>query len=335
MKIVYIFRPKRSAFSIEKVFETIINSVRNNTNNNVSISKLKPFKIWPLGMLYYIIKFCIISYCNKSCIYHITGDVHYIASFMNPHRTVLTIHDLASLKNPNTPWYSRILCYWMWYYVPLKRLKYITCISNKTKQELLEAFPWIKASITVIPNPVDDSFNYSFKSFNTQKPTILHIGTNSNKNLGRVISSIDGIKSHLRIVGALSDDIIELLHKHNIDYTNVSNLTDEEIIEEYKKADIVSFPSLYEGFGMPILEGQAIGRAVLTSNIEPTCSISGGGACLINPQSIDEIRNGFFYIINDPKYRENLIHIGLRNIAFYRSDKIATEYFNLYKTIML
>ena len=53
--------------------------------------------------------------------------------------------------------------------------------------------------------------------------------------------------------------------------------------DRYAAADIIIFPSLYEGFGLPILEGQKAGRAVLTSNIPPMTEVAGGGACLVDP----------------------------------------------------
>ena len=80
---------------------------------------------------------------------------------------------------------------------------------------------------------------------------------------------MNGIDCHLRIIGKIDINIQTLLDENKIDYTNAFNLSDNEIIEEYKKCDIVNFPSTHEGFGMPIIEGQAIGRVVLTSDLSP------------------------------------------------------------------
>jgi glycosyltransferase involved in cell wall biosynthesis len=110
-------------------------------------------------------------------------------------------------------------------------------------------------------------------------------------------------------------------------------LTNSEIIEEYIKSDIVSFPTLYEGFGMPIIEGQKIGRPVLSSNIDPIIEISDGSALLIDPFDISSIRNGFIKIIEDPYFRNDLIIRGIANSRRFDSMTIAKRYIELYKKI--
>ena len=66
------------------------------------------------------------------------------------------------------------------------------------------------------------------------------------------------------------------------------------MIQEYKDADLISFPSTFEGFGMPIIEGQAVGRPVITSNIEPMVSVAADAAILVDPFNIESIRECFF-----------------------------------------
>ncbi len=82
------------------------------------------------------------------------------------------------------------------------------------------------------------------------------------------------------------------------------------MLEAYHRADIVSLVSTYEGFGMPIIEGQAIGRAVIAGNVASMPEIAGDGACLVDPYDVPAIRTGILRIINDPEYRESLIARG-------------------------
>ena len=327
MTIEYIFRPKGDV-SIEKVFASVIKAVMKRDDCTVRRSFVKAFRLWPIGILYNMLRYCLKSHIHKDRIYHITGDVQYVACLMNPQNTILTIHDLVPLRNRHVPWYSRILCYWLWYRFPLKHLHLITCISEATRQDLLCAFPWAEEKIKVVINPVDETFTYTPKPINVISPRILHIGTKENKNLLRVIVALNGHPCHLRIVGKLSKEQQDALANSSVEYSNVYKISDEQIIQEYKDADLVSFPSLFEGFGMPIIEGQAIGRPVITSNIEPMLSIAGGAAIIINPHDVESIRMGFFSHTEEELLQ--IVEKGIQNAKRFSSESVAADYMNIY-----
>ena len=215
----------------------------------------------------------------------------------------------------------------------LKFAKAITCISSKTFQEVQKHISRPTGKLVVIPNPIDRRFAFSPKEFNTECPTILHIGTKPNKNLTRTIMALKDIKCKIRIVGRVDDSDIDLLKKYNINYSIVSDLSDEEIQQEYINAEIINFPSYYEGFGMPIIEGQAIGRLVITSDIDPMRTVAGNGAILCNPYDIKSIRRGYLKVINDDSYRGDIIKAGSDNVENYRLEYITKKYFNLYKSL--
>ena len=137
----------------------------------------------------------------------------------------------------------------------------------------------------------------------------------------------------MRIIGQISDSDLNLLHKYNIDFSNSYNLTDDDLLNEYEKCDIINFPSTHEGFGMPIIEGQATGRLVVTSNISPMKEVAGLGACLCDPYSVQSIRDTYLKILHDEKYRNEKIRLGLENVKQYRSDIIANKYINLYNSL--
>jgi len=124
------------------------------------------------------------------------------------------------------------------------------------------------------------------------------------------------------------------LNQLNINYTNKFKLTDSEILNEYIDCDIVSFPSVFEGFGMPIIEGQAIGRPVLTSNILPMKQVAGDNYYTIDPYNVDSIKTGFLTIINDVELRKEMIELGLVNVQKYRTEVIASKYMDLYFKIL-
>lgn len=326
MKIHYYFRHKQVGFSIQTVFTTLINQIRkfNVTRESYLLS--------PFANIIAITRNSIYALkCQKDGeINHITGDVHYLLYVLNNKRTIVTVHDIMYYR------YLHGVKKYIWkllYIYPLKKAAHVTFISEYSKKEVLDIIDLPENKVSVIPDPVSPKFYYSDKDFNSEYPLILHIGTNKRKNLHNTIRALNGIVCHLRIVGRLQEETINLLNEYNIDYSNVYNLEEHEIIREYQKADIINFPSLYEGFGMPIIEGQTTGRVVLTSDIPPMKDVAGNGAILVNPFSIESIRDAYLQIINDKDLRSRIIEIGKENAQKYTVEKIAEQYMKIYKTI--
>jgi glycosyltransferase involved in cell wall biosynthesis len=123
------------------------------------------------------------------------------------------------------------------------------------------------------------------------------------------------------------------LKKNKIKYTNWTNLSDQEIVERYNDSDMVTFTSTFEGFGMPIIESNAVGRPVVTSNIAPMSDVAGSAACLVDPYSISDIKRGILAIINDSKYRDRLVIDGLDNVKRFSSEAISRQYLGVYEEI--
>lgn len=326
MNIIYYYRNKNAGFSIGTVFNTIVTEMKK--NHNIRLYYL-PF---PYANILSILKngYFAKRIENKNYINHITGDVHYLLWFLKGRKTIVTVHDIMYYH------YLNGLKKKLWkllYIVPLKKAAHVTFISEFAYQQVKEVIELDSKKVHIIPNPIDSSFEYSPKEFNANKPIILHIGTLERKNLERTIEALDGINCHLRIIGKLKEQTKELLKKHSIEYSNDVNLTHEEIVNEYQNADIINFPSLFEGFGMPIIEGQATGRIVITSNISPMKEVAGKGAILVDPYSVEDLRNAYLSVIQNKDLRENILNEELKNVENFRVDKIARLYENLYKEL--
>lgn len=325
MKLNFFNRKLSKSLSIEKLFSFIIPEIDKLGYDTKIINN--PYDLNILG----VIKSILFFRRKKTTINHITGDIHWLAIFLNPKSTVLTIHDLVGLTQLSG--LKRWIFYWFWVYLPIKRLKYITTISQKTKKEIVELLPWAEHKITVIENCLTFSAK-KVEKIPHETTQILIVGTRVNKNIETTFSAIKDLPVELTIVGELSKKQLQYLKEHNIRFKNKINISEEELQQIYFESDILCFPSLYEGFGLPILEAQASEVAVITSNISPTKEVAGKGAILVNPLDKNEIKKSIELLMNDAEFKKTLINSGLENIKNYSPQMIAKKYSELYKKMM-
>ncbi len=326
-KVTFFMRNPKAGYSIHAVFKPIIDAAK----GHCKVFDAPHHRADPISVLQNI--WFAFNHRNKNGINHVTGGTHYLILGLAGCKTVLTIHDLVLLDNCNNC-IKKALFKLIWFKLPMKFANAITCISNTTRQHLLNTFNIPDEKVTTIYNPVNPQFTFSKHNFNKECPRILHIGTAWNKNVETVIRALDGIQCELVIIGKPTKSILDALTQFNTSYEIKYDLTEDELIEEYKHCDIVSFPSIYEGFGMPIIEGQSVGRAVLTSNINPMKEIANGAACVVDPHDVASIRNGFLRIIHNDIYRKELVTNGKENSKRFSAKHISDQYAMLYSSLI-
>jgi len=260
---------------------------------------------------------------------HISGHDHYLLWF--PFKNaILTIHDIESLKRKSG--LSRLIFKWLWFDLPIHNASLVTTISEFSAAEI-NSLGNYSTPIKVIHNPLSLPLQFKPKPFDSFKPKILHIGTKSNKNLFRLIEAVDGLPCKLIILGDGCAEIHTKLKRHKIDYIIRNGLSNAEMQVLYSQIDLLAFVSTYEGFGLPIIEAQAIGRPVLTSNLASMPEVAGEGAHFVDPYSIEDIRKGLNELISDAVLRNKLIEKGRENIKRFDPKKIAAQYQELYDQV--
>jgi glycosyltransferase involved in cell wall biosynthesis len=328
MIITYLFRSSGTGHSIETLFGVIQQEV----GKSLPASHVRlPHISRGIRSVWKNLRFVIRQRFNS--IVHITGDVHYTVLALSPSRTILTIHDCITLeKHRNAPLhYAFFWCFW--FYLPVRRAAAVTVVSEKSRRELIHYLGRIAEKAIVVPNAYQPAFTYNPRSFNKEQPTLLQIGTASHKNLLRLMAALDGISCKLIIVGPLPESVTDELIARQIAYENHMNINQAEILQMYIRCDIVLFVSTYEGFGMPILEANAVGRAIVTSDRSPMRDVAAHAALLVDPTDVAAIKKGIQRVIDDDVYRQALIEEGLRNAANYTADVVAARYLSIYQKI--
>jgi len=269
---------------------------------------------------------------HAGAINHITGDVNFLALGLRGKRNILTIHDLGhydTLKKRNA---LQFLVYKLfWFRLPLRYVSMVTVVSEFTKSKLIGYFNFPEDRIRIIPDPVKPIFQYVPKVELNAKPHILMMGTGKHKNLDNLVEAAKDSDFHIDIIGWPAPDELEKLRACNIAHKVYSHLTDEEVYQRYIACDIMFNASFYEGFGMPIIEAQAVGRPVITSNLGAMAEVARDSAVLVDPGQPAAIRDAIRSLVEDREYYNKIVALGRENAARFDYKSIALQYLEIYR----
>jgi len=255
-------------------------------------------------------------------------DLLHCTTYRGPVRgklpVVVTVHDVAVFRMPEafpswTRRYSRTV-------VPhvLRHARRLIAVSEFTASELESVLGVPRDKVRVVPNAVDAVF--SPDGPRAEGDYVLAVGTlEPRKNLARVVEAAGRLGLALRVAGARGWGGVEARGRG---VTWLGEVGDEELARQYRGAVCLAYPSLYEGFGIPVLEAMACGTPVVTSAGGATEEVAGGAAVLVDPLDAGSIAAGIESAI--PR-REELRARGLERAAAFSWDESARRTLDVYR----
>lgn len=244
------------------------------------------------------------------------------------------ITDLAVYRMPEVYQYSRIFLWRFQYRYVRRRADFFLAISEFTKKEMVELWHIPPEKVHVVPcacSPAlvretdQDRLSQLRKKYSLPKQFILFVGnSNPRKNLTRLLRAFDELKEcretqHQLVVAGeqgwkfdQEKTLKSLKHREAIHF--VGFVPDEDMPALYSAASVFVFPTLYEGFGIPVLEAQSCGVPVLTSGCSSLPEVGGEGALYVDPYDENSIAEGLWKLLKDRELAEELVRSGYENV---------------------
>ena len=207
----------------------------------------------------------------------------------------------------------------------LRRAAALLCISEATRRDLVRLFPRAEATASVIPLAADARFAEPVEPARLERPYVLAVGTlEPRKNLARLVEAFVALPAELRaghqlaLVGPRGWDVEETLSAAAASPEDVAVLghVDEDRLHAlYAGAACFAYPSLYEGFGLPVLEAMTAGAPVVTSTVSSLPEVAGDAALLADPRDVRSIRDALAAVLGDPDRAQALRTAGRERAA--------------------
>lgn len=269
--------------------------------------------------------------------------------------TVVTCHDLINLIKPDTfkgrakfPLIS--MAAWRWGIESVRQADHVITVSTHTKKDVIEHLRITPTDVTVVSNAVDKGFHRLSAEviqrvrdrygLTPETFCLLNVGSNnSRKNISGILSAIaaarrQGLPVHFWKAGVdFTDEQTQFIQANNLvdDVTYVGRPDEPALIELYNAADCLIAPSLYEGFGLTILEAMACGTPVITATVSAMPEVAGDAAILVDPTDKVAITSAIQQLYTHPEQRQRLIQKGLERVQQFTWENTAQAVASVYE----
>lgn len=289
----------------------------------------------------------------KLDLYHAT---HYVLPAVVPPKLVVTIHDIIHLLYPEfLPNRLAFLYAQRMIHSSLTRGDRILAVSQNTRSDLMEYFQVDGKKIRVVYNGVEDRFRRRLpdaerervlRELGLTRPYLLFVGNpKPHKNLDNVVQAYakaraaSGFDSPLVCVGHRDGSLAKI--RQRAEYLGVADqvifvghVADDKLPAIYQGAVLFLYPTLYEGFGLPVVEAMASGVPVITSNTSALKEIAEGYAHLVDPLDVDGMARAIGHCLEDAEHRMALARLGLKRAENFQWEKTARETLEVYRSVL-
>ncbi|MDW8053716.1 MAG: glycosyltransferase family 1 protein [Anaerolineae bacterium] len=288
-------------------------------------------------------------------VYHILDNSYgHLAFFLDPKRTIVTSH--GGTPNSWRQWNPEGLAMWMFdlAFKGMLRASRILVVSEYAKKELLAEVSYPAKRIRVVYHGVDDRFRPIGEDErqrvraqylrSNEQTLLLHIGhCATRKNIEGLLRALALLKHRgidarlLQVGGTFSSAQRNLITSEGISgaITQITYIPNTELPSLYAAADLFVFPSLYEGFGIPLIEAMACGTPIVCSDCELFREVCGDAALFADPRNPQSIANAIVKVILDRALAEHLRQRGLERVKRFTWEQAARETYEVYQKVFL
>lgn len=277
------------------------------------------------------------------------SPTHYLPPF-GPGNSVISVLDVSYLYFPELFTKKDLIQLKEWTKFSAKKAKKILTISESSKSDIIKEYKVSESKVVVVYPGVkqvssvrqaqDKSIKYQVLSmdklrekFGIDGKYILFVGTlQPRKNIVKLIEAFSKLDKDLELVivgrkGWQYEEILSAPDKYGVKdkVRFLDSVTSEDLPSFYKNAEFFILPSLYEGFGLPVLEAMSYGCPVITSNISSLPEAGGDGALYVDPGDVNDIALKMKKLLEDDKLRNDLIKKGYDQVKKFSWEKSARE----------
>ncbi len=263
-------------------------------------------------------------------------------------KSVVTIHDVLFLRYPEFYSFIDRNIYYRKFKHAAEAADTVIAISEQTKRDIVQYLGIPENKISVVYQGCHQAFKESYtaakktaliKKYQLPKQFILNVGTiEARKNILVAVKALKNIDTTLVIVGrktAYTKEISTFIKQNKLEQKVIflEGLSPEELAILYQLADLFIYPSLFEGFGIPIIEALFSKTPVITSIGSCFPEAGGPSTCYINPTSVDEVAKAICKILDDKVLQQKMTNDGFKYVQKFTDETIAKNIIKIYQAL--
>jgi glycosyltransferase involved in cell wall biosynthesis len=288
-------------------------------------------------------------HASRECDVYLS-TISYLSPWFLRTPSVLVVHDMIAFDATRLPARRSALIERATIRPALRRCSAIITISHSTQRDLITFAPHVESKTCVVLDAAQERFNTDaeeddrvLSEYGLERPYVLAVGTlEPRKNLPRLIEAFATLPAALRakydlvLVGATgwgTDETFAAIAHHTTLVRTLGYVNEHELPALYRQATLLAFPSIYEGFGLPVLEAMQCGTPVLAGRTSSIPEVGGDAVRYVDPLSVSDLRQGLTELLVSPAERGRLSRLGLEQAKRFSWARTTEETLAVLETL--